>query len=94
MCNVRAADVPQTNFMKSLKDSHGMSTWVGIIIPSVLAFISMETVIRANQDKPEHNDIVSVAKYLRWMSLLTAAFFVDKWYNIDFKEFASSYWKK
>ncbi len=87
MTSLKAANAPEAGVMETIKNSHGISMWLGAIIPSILSFVSMEFAIRANKDKPDRKDVVAVAKFIRWMSLFVGAYFFDEWFRADFKEF-------
>lgn len=86
MCNVRASDNPKLSVIEKIKNSTVMAKVVGGIIPCIATFISMEAVIKANNDNPQRHTIVDAAYYIKWISLVVATFFCNWLFRIDFKQ--------
>jgi hypothetical protein len=92
--NIQASDAPKTGFIQKIKNSSITAKVVGGILPCIATFISMEAVIRTNKDNPELPNIVSIAYYIKWISLIIATFFCDWLFKIDFKKWLLSCPKK
>ena len=84
--SLKATDMPKIGCMDTIKNSHGVSMWLGAIIPSILGAVSAEVVLRSNNDCPDRKDIVIVSKVIKFLSLLIGAILVDEWLRTDFKE--------
>ena len=67
---------------------------VGGIIPCIATFISMEALIQRNKDNPKLHNVVSIAYYIKWISLIIATFFCDWLFKVDFKKWLVSCPKK
>ena len=78
----------QTTTVETVKKSRGLGKWFGTIIPCLLSLISAEVAIRENKNNPDRKEVVAVAKFMRFFSLLSACFFLDEWIKTDFKEWS------
>ena len=92
--NIQGSDLPKTSLIQKIKNSPPIAKIVGGIIPCIAAFISMDAVIEANKDNPEQHNVVNVAYYIKWTSLIITAFFCDWLFKVDFKKWLLSYPKK
>ena len=92
--NTQASDVPKIGFIQKIKNSSGTAKVIGGIIPCIVTFISMEAVIKTNKDNPRLHNIVSMAYYIKWISLIIATVFCDWVFKADFKKWLLSYPKK
>lgn len=87
-------NVANTGIIKTIKNSPGTYKWLGIIVPCILSLVSAQIAITANKDNPDRKEIVAVSKFIRLLSLVTGAYFLDEWIKTDFKEFALNSGKK
>lgn len=92
--NTQASDAPKTDFIQKIKNSSGTVKVVAGIIPCIVTFISMEAVIRTNKDNPKLHNILNIAYYIKWISLIIATIFCDWLFKIDFKKWLLSCPKK
>ncbi|MEX0848607.1 MAG: hypothetical protein WD055_00060 [Candidatus Dependentiae bacterium] len=88
--SLQVAHASEAGFMQTVKNSPGISKWLGTIVPNILAFLSMEWIIRANKDNPDRQHVVSTAKCMRFMSFIGGLYFFHQWFNTDFKEWTLS----
>jgi hypothetical protein len=84
--NLHATDVsPKTGFIEKVKNSPAIVKVVGGIIPCIVAFISMDAVMRTYKDNPEKLNIVNIAYHIKWISLIIASVFGNLLLRINFR---------
>lgn len=92
--NINASDEPKTGFIEKIKHSSVTAKIVGGVIPCLATFVAMDAVMKAYKDDPQKDLLVNTAYYIKWTSLIIAAFFCDWLFKIDFKRWILSYPQK
>lgn len=88
------ANVAKRGIIETIKNSPGTYKWLGTIVPCILSLVSAQIAITVNKDNPDRKEIVAVSKFIRLLSLVIGAYFLDEWMKTDFKEFALNSGKK
>lgn len=75
--NLYATDTPKTGLIKKIKHSSTTAKIVVGIMPCIATIISMEIIGRAYKNRPDKNNIVIVAHYIKCIALGVAIVFYD-----------------